>query len=427
MALATTCPQCKTSFKVVPDQLKLRRGLVRCGVCQHVFSGIDYLRYVDDAARNPVPAGGGSERFAAEAPPATPGAAPFADSQDLHTAFFLPETVFANTGQIASMPAPGAQPTVPPESIQRRGGDPHETTRHHEEPGAYRDETGAYRDETGADRDETGAYRDESGADRDETGAYRDETGADRDETGGYRGDSGEPVRDEFFDDDAGAPSHPAGTALAEEPARAPAPQAARGAGAETEADAIDFFTPNRRARGFSSRGAALGWLACAALTVLLFTQLAAGARHWLAARVPALAPAIAAMVGPLGLSIEPPRELEALTIESFELQASGVENLYSMSALLRNHGDHAVHWPAMELSLTDSSGAVVVRKVLRPADYLAGSPSAAQPRAQAGAPLAAPPGSRRGIGAGAELAVRVALEAHGVSPTGYTVNLFYP
>ncbi len=47
MALATTCPQCKTSFKVVPDQLKLRRGLVRCGVCQHVFSGVEHLRYVD--------------------------------------------------------------------------------------------------------------------------------------------------------------------------------------------------------------------------------------------------------------------------------------------------------------------------------------------------------------------------------------------
>ena len=51
MALATTCPQCKTSFKVVPDQLKLRRGMVRCGVCQHVFSGIDFLRYVDESTR----------------------------------------------------------------------------------------------------------------------------------------------------------------------------------------------------------------------------------------------------------------------------------------------------------------------------------------------------------------------------------------
>src|SRR5690606_17220856 len=57
MALATTCPQCKTSFKVIPDQLKLRRGLVRCGVCQHVFSGIDYLRYVDDSGKTRQKAG----------------------------------------------------------------------------------------------------------------------------------------------------------------------------------------------------------------------------------------------------------------------------------------------------------------------------------------------------------------------------------
>ena len=63
MALATTCPQCKTSFRVVPDQLKLRRGLVRCGVCRHVFSGIDSLRYVAEGA-HPVSA----------PPPAAPGA-----------------------------------------------------------------------------------------------------------------------------------------------------------------------------------------------------------------------------------------------------------------------------------------------------------------------------------------------------------------
>ena len=48
MALATSCPRCQTSFRVVPDQLKIRRGLVRCGACQHVFSGIDSLRYIDE-------------------------------------------------------------------------------------------------------------------------------------------------------------------------------------------------------------------------------------------------------------------------------------------------------------------------------------------------------------------------------------------
>ena len=55
MTLATTCPSCRTSFKVVPDQLKLRRGLVRCGKCQHVFSGIDFLKYVEPAdSRSPA-------------------------------------------------------------------------------------------------------------------------------------------------------------------------------------------------------------------------------------------------------------------------------------------------------------------------------------------------------------------------------------
>ncbi|MET0509918.1 MAG: MJ0042-type zinc finger domain-containing protein, partial [Burkholderiaceae bacterium] len=81
MALATTCPQCKTSFKVIPDQLKLRRGLVRCGVCQHVFSGIDYLRYVDDAGK--LTARGGTEDREGAAPgraPAVPVAPPASGS-----------------------------------------------------------------------------------------------------------------------------------------------------------------------------------------------------------------------------------------------------------------------------------------------------------------------------------------------------------
>ena len=50
MTLVATCPHCRTSFRVVADQLKLRRGLVRCGRCQQVFSGVDALTYLDEAA-----------------------------------------------------------------------------------------------------------------------------------------------------------------------------------------------------------------------------------------------------------------------------------------------------------------------------------------------------------------------------------------
>jgi len=37
MSFITRCPACSTAFKVVPDQLKISDGWVRCGQCQHIF------------------------------------------------------------------------------------------------------------------------------------------------------------------------------------------------------------------------------------------------------------------------------------------------------------------------------------------------------------------------------------------------------
>ena len=37
MALITRCPVCGTVFKVVPDQLRISEGWVRCGQCAEVF------------------------------------------------------------------------------------------------------------------------------------------------------------------------------------------------------------------------------------------------------------------------------------------------------------------------------------------------------------------------------------------------------
>lgn len=37
MSLITQCPACNTLFKVVPDQLKISQGWVRCGQCREVF------------------------------------------------------------------------------------------------------------------------------------------------------------------------------------------------------------------------------------------------------------------------------------------------------------------------------------------------------------------------------------------------------
>ena len=37
MSLITRCPVCTTMFKVVPDQLRVSDGWVRCGQCNEVF------------------------------------------------------------------------------------------------------------------------------------------------------------------------------------------------------------------------------------------------------------------------------------------------------------------------------------------------------------------------------------------------------
>jgi predicted Zn finger-like uncharacterized protein len=41
--MLTRCPNCATTFRVTPDQLKARQGKVRCGRCQAVFNALETL------------------------------------------------------------------------------------------------------------------------------------------------------------------------------------------------------------------------------------------------------------------------------------------------------------------------------------------------------------------------------------------------
>lgn len=68
MVLATRCPQCATAFRVAPDQIRLRGGWVRCGVCNEVFDSSPNLIELESAGGAPRPVGA--------APPDTP-AEPF--------------------------------------------------------------------------------------------------------------------------------------------------------------------------------------------------------------------------------------------------------------------------------------------------------------------------------------------------------------
>jgi len=43
MSLITRCPACQTLFKVVPDQLRISEGWVRCGQCDEIFDASQHL------------------------------------------------------------------------------------------------------------------------------------------------------------------------------------------------------------------------------------------------------------------------------------------------------------------------------------------------------------------------------------------------
>ena len=54
MSLITRCPACGTMFKVVPDQLRISEGWVRCGHCAEIFDAAAHLQ-PDEKAEPPRP------------------------------------------------------------------------------------------------------------------------------------------------------------------------------------------------------------------------------------------------------------------------------------------------------------------------------------------------------------------------------------
>ena len=55
MSLITQCPACHTLFRVVPDQLRISEGWVRCGNCNEIFDGNAHLQTTRDSAADSAP------------------------------------------------------------------------------------------------------------------------------------------------------------------------------------------------------------------------------------------------------------------------------------------------------------------------------------------------------------------------------------
>lgn len=123
--MRSTCPECRTTFRVTQAQLGARRGLVRCGQCRAVFNAYDtLLPELEEAPGREVEAPPASGD---EAPHAHDGLVNAAAPDSCAAADALPRPVLADvavddagSGATSAVAPPGYPPVPSPADDQRR-------------------------------------------------------------------------------------------------------------------------------------------------------------------------------------------------------------------------------------------------------------------------------------------------------------------
>lgn len=104
-------------------------------------------------------------------------------------------------------------------------------------------------------------------------------------------------------------------------------------------------------------------------LAGLLAAQLAWLGRDALLARWPGLQPAYAWMCAPLGCTVGPRRDPQAVVVEGSVLLRRAPDR-YSFHLVLRNQTEVEVAAPALELTLVDAEEQAMVRRVWMPHEW---------------------------------------------------------
>jgi predicted Zn finger-like uncharacterized protein len=141
-------------------------------------------------------------------------------------------------------------------------------------------------------------------------------------------------------------------------------------------------------------------------LALALAAQMALHYRDDVAARWPETRPWLQAACTALGCTVDAPRRIDSLSVESSSFARADGSGPYRLQLVLRNRAPTAVRMPAIELALTDGSGQTLVRRVLTAAELGSGADS---------------------IAGGGEVLLQAALDAGARTIVGYSVEPFYP
>ena len=171
-------------------------------------------------------------------------------------------------------------------------------------------------------------------------------------------------------------------------------------------------FAWTKPSRPRRSHGALYG-IAIPVLVVALIAQLLFHYRDAVAARWPVSKPALARACELAGCTIRPLRDLamQYLSIDASDLQADPAhKGLLVLIASVRSHATWPLAFPDLEFTLTDTTGATVVRRVLAPADYAGGATDLS-----------------KGVPPNGDVPIKLFIDASATTQAGYTLYMFYP
>lgn len=342
----TRCPFCETSFRVVADQLRISDGWVRCGQCKKVFDATEYLQTIEPAPLlpempldklRPPPAPHRTPQtvrvWGRPSPMPVPPPAPAA----------APEPPVPAEAQPPAEQPPAAWDVPPPPVVPA-------FLAAHAPPPAAEDALPAIADEP-ADEPADTLQDPVTAAPEEENTAPGDDTPSRPSRHGSSRRSSSSRRRKR-----------------AREPSPSISPLTLLSEWSEDPSAEPEFVKAARRGafwRRPSVRAVLL--LVLLALLGALALQVAVQERDTLAARYPALRPALTGLCARLGCALQAPRNISAVVVDSssFIKTRDDDASTYQLQISIKNTAPTAVAMPAVELTLTDAQNQTLLRKVL--------------------------------------------------------------
>jgi predicted Zn finger-like uncharacterized protein len=410
MSFTTRCPACGTMFKVVPDQLKISGGWVRCGHCADVFDATLYLQTWEAPAPESQPASAAAPAAALESSARHPlGMAPVSvpseAANDLPTQEPLNPAIDEAIPQAPGVWDPSAAviedanelPGQTPQSGWLVSSDiddgdwlrappaeewsPQQEAQDAADRQALQAPVSPPFDSPFAPLEATRALAESGPLDFDGrldlTNQPESPAVAGRDDNADFQAELAR-----FAAAAAGASRaieaevKTASPPPAPPPAPLPKPERVSLGDDLTVQDVEPGFVLQARRQAFwhspGVRAALL--LLTVALAALLTAQWAVQERDQLAARHASLIPLLNLLCKPSGCVLQAPRDIDAVVIDSSTL-VRRLGNFYSFDLVLKNSASMPVAMPALELSLTDAADTVIARRVFL-AEELPGAPA---------------------------------------------------